>query len=409
MMWAIGQFVSSVAKRAHGVAVTSIVLRESGEDAVEVEAGEVERVKLGGVGVTGCEAEAGEVGCSRRAGKRSPPGVGGCRGRGRGKKFSLQRSQCGGAGGGGAGRRCGLRGYKKGLVRLPGLAFKKCCPGRNPADGVNWQLAECIKEPRTIKTHLPFSLVTPSLLDTCKYYISSDKQWQLDVNPPEARWALVVYVARNPKDMVVSYHHHSRISNVHGFDGTLDDFVQYFEFTCNKVSSLQARSKSSVHTSGLCPPGSARHRQKPAGTPKLLSTQQSLPVLPGPILENLVPNPTAISDLSAQHINPRTGRKARRTLPSDAPARIKTLLSTSLPLIGPKLFNNLPGKLRNLTECSVEKFKHHLDNHLQTIPDEPPVPGYTSVSRADTNSISDQMNLQYRDAGFRCSGGAPRL
>ncbi|KAG0714188.1 hypothetical protein GWK47_014605 [Chionoecetes opilio] len=68
------------------------------------------------------------------------------------------------------------------------------------------------------------------------------------------------------------------------------------------------------------------------------------------------------------------------------------LLSTSLPHIGPKLFNNLPGKLRNLTECSVEKFKHHLDNHLQTIPDEPPVPGYTSVSRADTNSISDQVN-----------------
>ncbi|KAG0722251.1 hypothetical protein GWK47_044826 [Chionoecetes opilio] len=85
-----------------------------------------------------------------------------------------------------------------------------------------------------------------------------------------------------------------------------------------------------------------------------------------------------LGDLSAQHINPRTGRKARRrTLPSDAPARIKTLLSTSLPHIGPKLFNNLPGKLRNLTECSVEKFKHHLDNHLQTIPDEPPVPGYT--------------------------------
>ncbi|KAG0714713.1 hypothetical protein GWK47_013595 [Chionoecetes opilio] len=128
------------------------------------------------------------------------------------------------------------------------------------------------------------------------------------------------------------------------------------------------------------------------------------------ILENLVPNPTAISDLSAQHINPRTGRKARRrTLQSDAPARIKTLLSTSLPHIGPKLFNNLPGKLRNLTECSVEKFKHHLDNHLQTIPDEPPVPGYTSVSRADTNSISDQSNLQHRDAGFGCSGGAPRL
>ncbi|KAG0710290.1 hypothetical protein GWK47_002524 [Chionoecetes opilio] len=151
----------------------------------------------------------------------------------------------------------------------------------------------------------------------------------------------------------------------------------------------------------------------PANHPNLASVcheEVSRLSTPFKILENLVPNPTAISDLSAQHINPRTGRKARRrTLPSDAPARIKTLLSTSLPHIGPKLFNNLPGKLRNLTECSVEKFKHHLDNHLQTIPDEPPVPGYTSVSRADTNSISDQANLQHRDAGFRCSGGAPRL
>ncbi|KAG0724175.1 hypothetical protein GWK47_041174 [Chionoecetes opilio] len=128
------------------------------------------------------------------------------------------------------------------------------------------------------------------------------------------------------------------------------------------------------------------------------------------ILENLVPNPTAISDLSAQHINPRTGRKARRrTLPSEAPARIKTLLSTSLPHIGPKLFNNLPGKLRNLTECSVVKFKHHLDTTYKQSRMNLPVPGYTSVSRADTNSISDQANLQHRDAGFGCSGGAPRL
>ncbi|KAG0720280.1 hypothetical protein GWK47_006857 [Chionoecetes opilio] len=124
---------------------------------------------------------------------------------------------------------------------------------------------------------------------------------------------------------------------------------------------------------------------------------------------SLVPNPTAISDLSAQHINPRTGRKARRTLPSDAPARIKTLLATRRPHIGPKLFNNLPGKLRNLTECSGEKFKHHLDHHQQTIRDEPPVPGYTSVCRADTDSLSHQGNLQHRDAGFPCSGGPPPL
>ncbi|XP_050736796.1 sulfotransferase 1B1-like isoform X3 [Eriocheir sinensis] len=84
--------------------------------------------------------------------------------------------------------------------------FKLMCPGRDPKDGMTLQMAECVPDPRVIKTHLPLSLVTPSLLDTCK----------------------VVYVARNPKDMVVSYHHHSKLINMHGFKGTWEDFVEYF-------------------------------------------------------------------------------------------------------------------------------------------------------------------------------------
>ncbi|KAG0724407.1 hypothetical protein GWK47_040637 [Chionoecetes opilio] len=176
----------------------------------------------------------------------------------------------------------------------------------------------------------------------------------------------------------------------------------------NQTTNYSGTNKSDIR-SVVCHPSNSLYRSLEEENCSSNLQQCTLHLRQRGILENLVPNPTAISDLSAQHINPRTGRKARRrTLPSDAPARIKTLLSTSLPHIGPKLFNNLPGKLRSLTECSVEKFKHHLDNHLQTIPDEPPVPGYTSVSRADTNSISDQVNLQHRDAGFRCSGGAPR-
>ncbi|XP_045104699.1 sulfotransferase 1E1-like [Portunus trituberculatus] len=37
-----------------------------------------------------------------------------------------------------------------------------------------------------------------------------------------------MWLARNPKDMLVSYHHHCQLINMHGFVGTLEDFIQYF-------------------------------------------------------------------------------------------------------------------------------------------------------------------------------------
>nr|XP_045610097.1 sulfotransferase 1C4-like [Procambarus clarkii] len=85
-------------------------------------------------------------------------------------------------------------------------AFKVKCPGKDPKDGIMLQMAETIPDPRTIKTHLPFSLLTPDLLDTAK----------------------VVYVARSPKDVVVSCFHHCRLILLQGFTGSLDQFVQYF-------------------------------------------------------------------------------------------------------------------------------------------------------------------------------------
>ncbi|XP_042240682.1 uncharacterized protein LOC121878492 [Homarus americanus] len=85
-------------------------------------------------------------------------------------------------------------------------AFNKQCPGKDPKDGLLLQMSEATPDPRTIKTHLPFSLLTPDLLDTAK----------------------VVYVARSPKDVVVSYYHHSRLILCHDFNGSLDQFTQYF-------------------------------------------------------------------------------------------------------------------------------------------------------------------------------------
>ncbi|XP_071550983.1 sulfotransferase 1C4-like isoform X1 [Panulirus ornatus] len=85
-------------------------------------------------------------------------------------------------------------------------AFRYRCPHKDPKDGILMQITEVSPDPRTIKTHLPFSLLNPHLLDTAK----------------------VIYVARNPKDVVVSYHHHSRLIKFHDFSSSLDQFVQYF-------------------------------------------------------------------------------------------------------------------------------------------------------------------------------------
>ncbi|XP_028165270.1 uncharacterized protein LOC114356358 [Ostrinia furnacalis] len=62
-----------------------------------------------------------------------------------------------------------------------------------------------LPSPRFIKSHLPFSLLPPNLLDTAK----------------------VVYVARDPRDAAVSYYHHNKLFDFMGYTG---DFKQYWEF-----------------------------------------------------------------------------------------------------------------------------------------------------------------------------------
>ena len=37
-----------------------------------------------------------------------------------------------------------------------------------------------------------------------------------------------MYVARNPKDVIVSYYHYHRLMNFHGFAKDLDTFADYF-------------------------------------------------------------------------------------------------------------------------------------------------------------------------------------
>ena len=127
------------------------------------------------------------------------------------------------------------------------------------------------------------------------------------------------------------------------------------------------------------------------------------------IMEKQVPDPTNC-EIKVRPNN-RTGRKCeRRSLPSTAPQRVRSLLAAaSLGHNGPKLFNSLPKEVREITGCQAERFKSALDRFLSTLPDEPPVPGYTSRCRATSNALPDQVNLVlgYTRDGY--SGGAPRL
>ncbi|XP_046965022.1 luciferin sulfotransferase-like [Vanessa cardui] len=62
--------------------------------------------------------------------------------------------------------------------------------------------------PRFVKTHLPLSLLPPSLLDTAK----------------------VIYVARDPRDVAVSYFHLNSTMSIRGYIG---DFKTYWKFFIN--------------------------------------------------------------------------------------------------------------------------------------------------------------------------------
>ncbi|XP_063222132.1 sulfotransferase 1C4-like isoform X3 [Bacillus rossius redtenbacheri] len=65
-----------------------------------------------------------------------------------------------------------------------------------------------MRSPRFIKTHLPFSLLPPGLLDSgCK----------------------VVYMARNPKDVAVSYFHFIRLIRCMGYKGDFETYWNQFE------------------------------------------------------------------------------------------------------------------------------------------------------------------------------------
>lgn len=74
-------------------------------------------------------------------------------------------------------------------------------PGRQPA----YEALKKVQGRRLIKTHLPLPLMPHGSIDS-----------------------KIIYVARNPKDVVVSNYHMNRLNRINEYRNDFKTFVQYF-------------------------------------------------------------------------------------------------------------------------------------------------------------------------------------
>ena len=106
------------------------------------------------------------------------------------------------------------------------------------------------------------------------------------------------------------------------------------------------------------------------------------------VLEGLVPN-CGITEC----ISDRRGREC--IIPQvKGKARIQSLRNQSFQVNGPRLFNSLPKKLRDIRKVSVDDFKEQLDNYLADLPDHPKVGDLiphvcNQITAKPSNSIVD--------------------
>jgi len=116
------------------------------------------------------------------------------------------------------------------------------------------------------------------------------------------------------------------------------------------------------------------------------------------ILEGTVPNFNYNDGQGGVHSykNQRLGRKC--TLKS-VNIKHRNIWRDSLSQEGPRLFNVLPKSTRNLTKCSKQSFKNNLDRFLTTLPDEPLLPNYFNLRRADSNSVLTMVNHRIQRIG----------
>lgn len=113
-------------------------------------------------------------------------------------------------------------------ARVPFLEFK--CPG--VPSGL--ETLEETPAPRLLKTHLPLSLLPQSLLD---------------------QKVKVIYIARNAKDVVVSYYNFYNMAKLHPDPGTWDSFLENFmdgKGGCEFAARKAGPEGHSCGSQGLC-------------------------------------------------------------------------------------------------------------------------------------------------------------
>ena len=107
------------------------------------------------------------------------------------------------------------------------------------------------------------------------------------------------------------------------------------------------------------------------------------------ILECLVPNPKPDQIFGKFHV--RHGRTCN--VPLIRCNGYQRALCSTFSVQSAQLFNCLPKGIRDLSDCTKDKFKNCLDEFLHTVPDESQITGYTLFKRAESNSIIDMINL----------------
>ena len=91
---------------------------------------------------------------------------------------------------------------------------------------------------------------------------------------------------------------------------------------------------------------------------------------------------------------------AKQNVPNTKLAKSR---EASLSVNGVKLFNIMPKNVRNLTNVSLSTFKRALDKFLNSVPDEPQIPGYTAHRRASSNSLLAMLSENKKSLGSSIS------
>ena len=107
------------------------------------------------------------------------------------------------------------------------------------------------------------------------------------------------------------------------------------------------------------------------------------------MLEDLAPNFTANKIESTY--SERRGRmcKIPPLTNRNCSSAVKNAREGSMAIRGPRLFNQLPKYLRNVTGVKADTFKKKLDCYLTQLPDQPNVDGYYGRRAACSNSLLD--------------------